>query len=277
MLADPYTQEILLSPHQRSKGVGRLRVKGAANQTRIDHLYQEGCAKIRLPTTSDDGLQAVMINSSGGLTGGDQLDWSFELNDETVLTVTSQACERIYAASENMAQTSISLIVGRGAKLAWLPQETILFDKGAFKRNIDVELAKDAELLMVEPMVFGRQAMDEKVLNGHMKDSWRIRQDGRLLHAEETLFDGNVDSQLSSRAVASGQLAAASLLLIADRAEGLIDPARGILGASGGASYWNGKLLARIIAEDSYSLRKKLVPLIRLMNRDTSLPKVWAL
>ena len=277
MFADPHSHDGPTSPHQRSRGVGRLSVKRSGDQTRIENLYQQGCSKIRLPTPGDEGLQAIMINSSGGLTGGDRLDWSFELEDHTALTVTSQACERIYAASEDIAQTSISLVVGEGARLAWLPQETILFDNGAFARSINVELAKNAELLMVEPIIFGRQAMEEKVLNGWLKDSWRISRDGQLLHAEEAAFGESVDNLLQSRAVTSGQLAAATVLLIADRAEGLIEPARKVLGPGGGASCWDGKLLARMVAEDGYCLRKRLVALISMMNRDTPLPKIWAL
>ena len=263
--------------HQRSKGMGCLTVKHVENQTRIDKLYQEGCAKIRMPTSANEGLQAVMINSSGGITGGDRLDWTFELGVGSALTVTSQACERIYASSHDVGVSRISIKIGRGAKLAWLPQETILFDNGAFKRSIDVELEENAQLLMVEPIVLGRTAMGETVASGTLKDSWRVRRDGQLIHAEEMLFDGEINHQLACRGVASGQVAMAGLLFIGAHAESAINAARDIIGESGGASFWNGKLLARVIAEDSYELRKKLVPLIELMNWGARLPKVWAL
>lgn len=263
--------------HQRSFGAGRLSVKRFQNETRIDRLFQEGCAKIRLPKTCNNGLQAVMINSSGGITGGDRLEWEFDLQDQTSLTVTSQACERIYAATEDVGKNRISLTVGKAAKLAWLPQETILFDKGAFQRTIHVDLDEDADLLMVEPIVFGRKAMGESVAAGALKDSWRIRQGGRLIHAEETRFDGNVSEQLGSRAVADGHIAMASVLLVSPHAQSMLEPARTIIGPFGGASFWNGKFLARVITKDSYALRKILVPLIQLLNRGAQVPKVWAL
>ena len=263
--------------HQRSHGRGGLTVKHALESTCIDRLYQEGCAKIRLPATDGDGMQAVMINASGGITGGDRLHWDFTLRDLTRLTVTSQACERIYAASEDVGRVDISLTIGRGARLAWVPQETILFNNGALRRTINVEMEPDAELLMVEPLVFGRKAMSETVRSGTIRDSWRIRRCGQLLHAEETRFERDIATQLASRAVAGGKVAMASLLLIGDHAESVLNPARKIIGPSGGVSFWNGKLLARIVAEDSYQLRKTLMPLIRLLNRNASLPKVWAL
>ena len=47
------------------------------------------------------------------------------------------------------------------------------------------------------------------------------------------------------------------------------------------ASAWtvagSGKLLARLTAEDSYELRKRLIPLIELLNGRAGLPKVWTL
>ena len=56
-----------------------------------------------------------------------------------------------------------------------------------------------------------------------------------------------------------------------------MNDARELIGTFGAASAWNGKLLARLMAEDGYSLRKRLVPLINLLHFEASVPKVWAL
>lgn len=260
---------------QRSKGEGRLAVKFALGATRTKELYQQGCARIRIPGARHDGLEAVMINTSGGMTGGDRLDWQFRLEDETTLSVTSQACERVYAATQGTATVNVNIHLGSAARLAWLPQETILFNRGSFARRIVVEMAKDSELFMVEPVVFGRQAMHEKVLLGDLRDCWRISRIGELLHAEEARFTGAVDQLLKSRAVAHGGVAMATVLLVAPRAGGLLAEARQILGEAGDASFWCNKLLARLIAPDSYALRQKLIPLINLLNNGTALPKTW--
>ncbi|TIM59883.1 MAG: urease accessory protein UreD, partial [Mesorhizobium sp.] len=49
----------------------------------------------------------------------------------------------------------------------------------------------------------------------------------------------------------------------------------------GDASVWSvkksGKLLARLFAEDGYQLRKRLVPLVELLNGRAGLPKLWSL
>ncbi|MDD9909882.1 MAG: urease accessory protein UreD [Ahrensia sp.] len=261
---------------QRSRGAGRLSVRRVEGASRIARLYQAGCAKLRLPKGAD-GLQAVMVNTSGGLTGGDQLDWDFEVAKDAALTVTSQACERIYASLGGSAKSRITLQLERGAQLAWLPQETILFQKGAFERSIHVEMDADSRLLMVEPLIFGRKAMDEHVTQGHLHDRWRIRKSGKLLHAEDTRFSSNLAQIVSNRAVAGSKIAFASLLLISNDAEALVDDARAILGRAGDASFFEGRLVARLIADDSYHLRQRLTPLINLFNHGTPLPKVWTL
>ena len=132
---------------------------------------------------------------------------------------------------------------------------------------------------MVEPLVFGRQAMGEDVLAAHYRDRWRIRVDGRLVHGEDVAMDGDVQALLGHRAVANGARAIATVLVVGSDVETQLDAVRTIIGDDGGASAWrvggHGKLLARIIAPGSYELRKRLIPLIALLNGRAGLPKIW--
>ncbi len=64
-------------------------------RSRLEQLFQEGCAKIRLPDTFSNEMEAILINSSGGLTGGDELEWRADAGEGTSLVVTTQACEKI--------------------------------------------------------------------------------------------------------------------------------------------------------------------------------------
>src|SRR4051812_16068060 len=152
---------------QRARGCGRIAVRAEGGQTRLAKLYQEGCGKIRLPRDARaEGLEAVLINSSGGLTGGDRMAWEAEVGPEARLTLTTQACERVYRARDGVAEQAVSLTVGADARLDWLPQETILFDGGALSRRLEADLAEGASLLAVEAVILGRTAMDETVRVG---------------------------------------------------------------------------------------------------------------
>lgn len=271
-------------PLQRTRGIGRLSAKRAAGQSRIDRLFQEGSARIRLPKVAPGApLEAVIINTAGGLTGGDHMDWQFEAGEGARMSLTTQACEKTYKANGvTEARVTVGLKLQSASSIAWLPQETILFDRARLQRSINVDMAEDARLLMVEPVVFGRLAMNEAVIHGRFQDRWRIRVGGHLLHAEETRIGPDIDADLNRAAIAAGGLAVATVVMIAPEAENRLDALRQIIGPSGGASFVSprgaktGKLLARLVAKDSYELRQRLGPLIRLLNPDGGLPKVWS-
>ena len=278
-----------ISP-QRSNGSSRVIVHRQGTSTRLKELFQEGCAKVRLPKTYNaKHLEAVMINTAGGMTGGDRMKWYFEAGQDTGLTVTTQACERMYQSSSGSAEINVSLKVQRKSSLCWLPQETILFNRCSARRKIQVDMEDDARVLMVEPLVFGREAMGETIDQGSFHDNWRVRQNGRLVHAEATRFKGDIKNLLKSNAVTDGYIAMATLLLLAPGSSPDLDGklrraqkciASGI-GIRGGVSLWQvgstGKLLARVIGRNGYELRKTLIPLIGLLNEDADLPKSWAL
>ncbi|MBU4527629.1 MAG: urease accessory protein UreD [Hoeflea sp.] len=275
---------------QRTRGSGRLSVKLSAAESRIDRLFQEGSARIRIPRVQPGSpLEAVLINTAGGLTGGDIMDWVFEAGEGAAMVLATQACEKTYKAQgTSEAVVSVRLKLGPASSLAWLPQETILFDRARLTRSIEVDMAAGSRLLMVEPVVFGRLAMKEAVIEGQFRDRWRIRHGGHLLHAEDMRLGPNIADTLTRGAVTGGGLAIATVLMIAPDAEAKLAAVRALIGASGGVSFVTarrsnptrdetGKLLARIVASDSYELRKILVPLIRLLNPSGGVPKVWSI
>lgn len=260
---------------QRAEGTGRISVHAVDGTSRLHRLYQDGCAKIRLPRDADAvGLEAVLINSSGGLTGGDRLTWRAEAGEGARLTVTTQACERIYRSGGDVAKVETHLTVGAGAELHWLPQETLLFDQGALARSFDADLAAGARLLAVESVVLGRTAMGEQVLAGRLRDRWRVRREGRLVFADDVRMEGEVARICAAAPVLAGGCAFASLLLVADDAQARLDAVRSALGETGGASAFDGKLFARIVAPDGRALRKALIPALEAL-RGASLPRVW--
>lgn len=266
---------------QRVAARARIEVEHRAGRSRLARLYQDGAAKIRLPDTGADPLEAVLINMAGGLTGGDKLGWGVSIGEGARAVITTQACEKVYRALAGRAEVDVRLSVGAGGFLGWLPQETIAYDRSAFSRRLDADLAAGAEALIVEATVFGRSAMGERVEGGTFRDRWRVRREGRLIHAEDFFVGPDIEAMLARPASAGGRIAMATLLLVSERAEALLEPARQIIGDDGGASLWtvggSGKLLARLYAEDGYTLRKRVVPLVELLNGQAGLPRLWSL
>lgn len=263
---------------QRVRGSGRLRAKWLGGRTRLAEFYQDGSAKIRLPDSYDDSMEAVLINISGGLTGGDHIDWRLEAGPSTHLVITTQACERIYKSVGGVAGIDVRLVAHPGARLFWLPQETILFDRAALHRRLEVDLAADSEFVAVESVLLGRQAMGEDVAFGAIRDHWRIRRGGRLIHAEELALSGPIAALSRRPTILGGARAFATVLCISDKAEARLSEIRPLLGdAMAGASCWQGKLVIRMSAPDGFQLRKIMIPVMTALRGGLSLPKAWSL
>lgn len=245
-------------------------------RTRLARLYQDGCAKIRLPRDARAvGLEAVLINASGGLTGGDDMEWRASVGEGARLTLSTQACEKIYRARDGRAEQRVSLILDEGARLDWLPQETILFDGAHLSRRLDADLGAGARLLVAEAVVLGRTAMDETVRHGSIRDRWRIRREGQLVFADDLRLDGPI-AEIGARApVLDGGKAFASLLLVDEDPGRFLGPLRDALGAYGGASAFEGKLFARVVAPDGFALRQALLPALEILRDGEPLPRVW--
>ncbi len=268
------------------KKIAMQRMEGSASFSTIyndDHstlekLYQSGSLKLRFPLYPDKHFEAVQINTAGGVTGGDKLFWKCELGEKTQATITTQAAEKIYRSLDGRpAEINISLNLRKNSTLFWLPQETIFFNRGALKRKITVEMEEGAALLLVEAFIFGRKLMGEKVVNGFIDDEWQVRLCDELVHFEAFKINGNILQQSTRPAIFNGNQAIASVLYIADDYQSKEEAAREIIGQSGGASAWNGKLLARIIEKDSYFLKKRLVPLVNLLTKGAGVPKFWSI
>jgi urease accessory protein len=232
-------------------------------------LREQGAAKVRVPRGS---REAILINTSGGLAGGDEVTLDIACQPGAELSVTSQAAERVYRTLGPAATISTRLAVGPQARFAWLPQETILFDGASLHRRYDVHLSEDAAFTALEPIVFGRTEMGEVVRSVTLRDTWRIWRDGLLVHADDLVFDGPLPV---SKACLAGTGAMATLIHVSAEGHRRMDALRGAIGASGGVSHWNGRLVARVAAKDGHHLRKILIPMLTAILGGRELPKVW--
>jgi urease accessory protein len=272
------SSEITPIPPQRTKAAARLVTKSASNKTRLDVFYQESAAKIRIPESYDGKMEAVLINTSGGLTGGDRIAWEIEAGESCNVTVTTQACERVYKSSGGHAEVNTTLKAAANSSLHWLPQETILFDQGALRRTLAVELDDSAEFIALEAVLVGRKAMGEIVETGLFRDRWRVRKSGALIHAEDVCLSGDLKALIAKSPVLGGNQAFATLLYCGSRAEALLPKLRVLFGElPAGVSVWNGKLVARLVAPEGYDLRKMLIPAISLLRNGEPAPKMWNL
>lgn len=257
-------------------GAVSLSAKRRGEASVLDGLRQSGSLKALFPRATGSAMQAVLVNTAGGVTGGDRFDLRAVAASGTHLTVTTQAAERAYRAQTG--QTGVirnQITVSANARLNWMPQETILFDGCALRRSLQADLTGDARLLLVEPLVFGRTAMGERLTNASLHDRIDIRRDGDPIFLDAVALNGDIAAHLARPAIADGAAAMASVVYVAPDAQAHLDPVRALLPAAAGASLVRPDILVtRVLAQDSHLLRTSLMPILERLSGD-ALPRPW--
>jgi urease accessory protein len=260
----------------RARGAVSFDVHRKDGATRRRHLHESGSLRVRFPSPETEGLSAVLVNTAGGIAGGDRFDVDIAVREGARLTVTTAAAEKIYRTAGAPSELSIALRAEPHAQLAWLPQETILFDRARIARRIDIDLAEGASLLLCEIVVFGRAAMGETMRHGEFVDRWRVRQGGRLVFAETVRLEGDIGETLARPAVAKGGVAIGTALIVPGD-EALLERIRQIqdtFGGEVGVSAWNGFAMARFCAQDAARLRADMMAVLARAS-DRALPRLW--
>ncbi|MEW9919218.1 urease accessory protein UreD [Marimonas sp. MJW-29] len=263
----------------RAIGTARVGVRvDAGGMTRLADLRQSGSMKLAFPRAPHPDAEAILINTAGGITGGDRFEVDAEVGAGAALTITTQAAERAYRAQRGeVARVQTKLNIEAGGHLHWLPQELILFDRSALHRRLEIALEEGSRLLMVEPVVFGRAAMREDLREIQFRDRIRITRAGQPLYFDGTDLRGDVTSHLEHPTIGNGAGAMASLVHVNPNAASMLALVRRLLPPSAGTSLLaEDVLVLRQLAPDSFELRRALVPVIELLS-NYSLPTSWRL
>jgi urease accessory protein len=241
-------------------------------------IEESGSMRIRLPRGEGAGLDAVLVNTAGGIACGDRFKVSIETQAGASVTVATPAAEKIYRSDGPVAEFCVNLALGAGSRLDWLPQETILFDKARLKRRLEADMHENARLSLFEAVVFGRQAYAERITDGFFEDRWRIRRGQHLAYADTLRLNGPIADLLQKPSVGNGARALATFIHVAPDAEARLETVREHLpsgnGCEAAASAWNGLLAVRFCAVTIEALRTAAYPFL-LAFRGEPLPRVW--
>jgi len=278
----PAAHDPLLPAYVRAAGGVRLRFGVAAGRTHRREVAESGGYRARFPTSYDETCEAVLINTGGGMAGGDAMRVEAALDAGSHAIVTSQAAEKVYRSQGDDTRIETTLSVGEGATLHWLPQESILFSGARLSRSLTIELAASASLVACESVFFGRAAMGESLLRGSLHDRWRIRREGKLVFADDLRLEGAIASHLARQAIGAGARAAATLVAAGPQAveklEGLRETiaTEALSDVEAGAGIVSDLLVIRLLALEAQALRRALVTLVGQVT-GRALPRTWSI
>ncbi len=265
----------------RARGVARVSARLRGKVSVLDGLHQSGSMRVLFPRPASPPT-AMLLNTAGGITGGDKFHVTAAAEQGAQFTVTTQAAERAYRAPPGPAGELVNEIrVEDSARLNWLPQETILFEGCNLTRRLDVTLAPEAEALIVEPLIFGRAAHGETLRDARFAEQVRIRRAGRIVYADGMRLAGDIAAQMARPARGAGAGALATVIFASPTAEAWLSRLRARFaetdGAIAGASLLTDQLLLlRALAHDGFELRRLLLPVLDDLTGG-ALPICWRL
>jgi urease accessory protein len=270
---------------QRADGCGRIVLIGSENDTRIEDVFERSPIRIMFPRTGNCRVEeAVIINTGGGVAGGDRIECSVTALPGASIAVTSQAAEKVYRALNEPACVATRLKARESARLAWLPQETIIFNWARLHRTTEIDLVSGAELLALEWLVLGRAAHGEVVVGGSITDSWRVKREGRLIWADSFRITDEIFPHLKRKALLSNCTAIATLIYFGPDLDKRLDFLRNIipsLGCNWAATLVSGLIVVRFAAQESADLKFALRSLLQQFGPELGcgpfrVPKMWS-
>jgi urease accessory protein len=270
---------------QRSEGLARLVLGGSARGTQIVDLFERSPIRIMFPGARDAPVEeAVVVNTAGGIAGGDRLECSVTVLTNASVTVTSQAAERVYRALSEPALIDTRLKLRQAAKLAWLPQETIVYNGARMQRNTQIEISAEAEMLGLEWLVFGRAAHGEEIVDGQIVDGWQVTLDGRLIWADRFRATGDVFPRLRTQVLLADFKAIGTLVYFGPDAEAVVQFMRALapeLPCHCVTTMVSGLVITRLAAGDAAELKEGLREILLNFNRTRAqgpfrVPKMWS-
>lgn len=103
----------------------------------------------------------VLVHPPGGIVGGDMLDIQANLAAGTHALITTPGATRFYRSTGPEAVQSLTARVADGARLEWLPLETIAYRSSVATNRMRFELAPGAEMIGWDVLALGLPAANE--------------------------------------------------------------------------------------------------------------------
>lgn len=263
---------------QRGRGAAEIVFARRGDRTVLRHLHQRTPCRVLFPRPEPgEPPVAVLLTTSGGLTGGDEIRLRIAAEPGAVASVTTQAAEKLYRSLGPDTSIEVALEVAADATLDYLPQETILFDGARLDRRTRIDVADGGRLLAAEMLIFGRGARGERLSRGRVYEGWRVRRDGRLVWADALALDGDIGAMLADPFAFGGAVALATALYVGNEATSLLPCARAL--ADGGASVVDGILVVRLFGRQAQDVRARLALVLsglrEAVGLPSRLPRVW--
>ena len=264
--------------HESARTVARFRHDGPLRI--LQSLYPEG----------DTVCHNVLVHPPGGLVGGDTLSIDVTAATGSHGLITTPGATRFYRSEGESAIQRTNITVAAGARLEWLPLETICYSGCQAENRLTLHLESGAEMMGWDVTALGLPGANLPFERGsllqHIEVAGRWRERGRIDASDQRLLQSPIGL--------AGHRCMASLFFVADpmlsraRRDMALDAARALLEAhplresAGVTSPQPGVVVLRVLApvvEPAMHLLREVWRSWRtaLWQMSAASPRIWAM
>ncbi|MES2104627.1 MAG: urease accessory protein UreD [Pseudomonadota bacterium] len=255
-------QELAASANAHWQASLQLGFSDDRGTTRLTRRLHSGPLRVQKPLYPEGGqtCHAIIIHPPGGVVGGDVLRINAQVGSNSHALITTPGAAKWYRSNGHVSEQHVRLEVADGAKLEWLPQETIFFDDAQVELHQTIHLARDACYIGGDILCFGRTASGETYTTGKIMQGSEIRREGKLIWFEQGSLAGETPAMHSPLALAGktvcatviatgSSLGAGALDLLREQTRQLVQDKEP--GAQTGASQLKSLIVARYLGNSS--------------------------
>ena len=136
----------------------------------------------------------VLVHPPSGLVGGDTLDMGLHLDPNTHALLTTPGATRFYRSEQGLATQRMQAVVQDGARLEWLPLETLAYNGCHGLNHVTLELQGQAEMMAWDITALGLPNADLPFETGQLQQHLEIKgvwlERGLLEAQDHRLMDG---------------------------------------------------------------------------------------
>jgi urease accessory protein len=175
----------------------------------------------------------VLVHPPGGVVGGDELHVDVQLDEGVHALITTPGATRFYRSDGAPARQDAVLRLAAGARLEWLPLETLAHPGCHASSSVRAELAPGAEMMGWDVLSLGLPASGQPFDSGEFTQHLEVPgvwlERGRVAASDTALLDGPL-GWAGRRTLATLWFACGSALPAARRSA-LLEAARAVVQA----------------------------------------------
>jgi len=242
-------------------GALQIRIAKRDGEPRVVESYARAPFHYLPPSREEGGVpRLTIVNSSGGILGGDALDMSIALDSHVSLSLRTQAATKIHRSAGGPARSVGRFTLGDGALLDYFPDEIIPFAGSDYTQITQVEIAANATMLLGEIVTAGRIARGERFGFARLALDLQCTSDGALLLRDRSDLQPTL-RRLDDRSILGDATIWGSYYLLTARSvepaliEELDEVLRGVGEGTGGATAGPVGVVGRVVSNSLDAVR----------------------